>query len=168
MAGDAIMGGIHDMHKSQWNYAYVYRPIKHLIPFLMRRYHMGVHHHMMAFLVRFLKEQAATSVVVFEGCHLSVPMAVKLFDPAVFRIVVMGYPNATVPEKMADIRRYDIDTPASRRDNGELAQYVQTAIDTSRNLEQECRHYSIPFIDTSTDFNAQIQSFADQIMTFLA
>ena len=166
-AADAMMGGMQSIQKSSFGYACFYRPLKHIMPWLARRYHARLQRDLVAFLARALREQGAVSTVIFEGCYLTPSMAIRMFDPAEFRIVGIGYPNADIAAKMRDIRKYDVNTPAARRDDARLTEYIRDKISNSRHLAAECQKYNIPFIDTSTDYHGQIQAFVDNVIEFL-
>lgn len=167
MGGDCLMGGIQAIYQASPLYRALYRPMKHMVPALARAYNERLWRDLAAFTTRAVSEQAAQSVVIYEGVYLSPRAAVKMFDPAHFRIVAIGYPNADIDEKMRDIRAFDTNTPASRRSDAQLRQYIARYVESSRRLACECEKYGITFIDTSTDYTGQINRFADNVMELL-
>lgn len=167
MSADALMGGLQSVKKASFWYSWVYRPIKHLIPALSRRYKRQLGRDLAAFSRLALAEQDVVSTVIYEGCYLWPADAVRMFDPKRFKIVAIGYPNMTIEQKMADVRKYDKDSPAQKRSDERLHEYIRIAIENSRVMERECKKYNIPFIDTSYDYRGEIKKFVDNSLEFL-
>lgn len=168
VAADVMMDGLQAANKVSFLYSCLYRPAKHLIPALKRRYKTFLGTYLTEMSRITLKQQDAVSVVVYEGCYISPARARKIFDPADFRIVGLGYPNASVADKMAEIRKHDDPNhPTNKLSDNQLNNFVRTMIDAGKNIERECKKFNIPFIDTSFDYNGEINRFADNVFEFL-
>lgn len=167
ISSDALMGGLQNMNKHFAWYSHIYRPVKHILPAMRQKYNQILLRELSSFIQQYLPEQSDVSLVIYEGCHITPSMAVKLFNPEKFFIVAIGYPNADIDKKMQDIRKYDKNTPAQRRNDIQLRQYLQNAIKFSKHMESECRKLKIPFIDTSHDYNGEIQKFINFVPKFL-
>ena len=92
----------------------------------------------------------------------------RIFDKKRFKIVAIGYPESDIDKKIADIRKYDGDTPANRKSYSELYLMISSLVKASKKLRGDAQKYGIPFIDTSVRYRETIQEFADGVVDLLS
>lgn len=168
ISADALIGGLTQIRKRNFFYATIYRPVKHIIPFMARSYKISLVRDLHNMVARFLAEQADVSTVIYEDAYLTPWQAVRIFDKKRFKIVAIGYPNADIHQKMADIRQFDGASPANRKDDAALQRMITNLVNNSRRLAHDAEKLGIPFIDTSTNYHGEINKFTDNVLNFLA
>lgn len=167
VSADAILGGLTQIRKKSFFYTAVVRPCKHILPFISTAYKIKLMSDLYKFVPRFLSEQSEVLTVIYEDPYLSIDTAKQIFNKKKFKIVAIGYPNADIDKKIADIRKFDSNTPANRKNDEKLHIFVQTMINNSRNLAAKAKKHKILFIDTSNNYNAEIKKFAKSATQFL-
>lgn len=167
ISADALVGGLTQIRKKNFFYNAIYRPLKHVFPAMSRAYKAGLIRDLHNVATRFLSEQSDVSTVVYEDAYLTPTMAAKMFDRKKFKIIAIGYPNADIDKKIADIRKFDGKTPANRRNDEDLRVFVNSMIDSSRRLEHDAKKHKMPFIDTSHDYQGQIKKFTNNVLKIL-
>jgi len=118
---------------------------------------------MLSFVSRFIRETGDIVPVVYEGAYIDPATAHKIFDAKKCMIVVIGYPNCSVADKIADIRKFDKKTPYSQRSAQDLEKLVAQNIEKSRKMMEMAKKYGYMFIDTSTDYHGAIKRAATEI-----
>ena len=164
---DAVMGGLTAERSGGKFYKYIMRPLRHIVPGGRMRSKRQLRKKFCDFIVRFLSETAQTSLVVFEGAYISPERAVKMFDTNRFKIVVIGYPNISVHDKCADIRKFDKRSPINSLNEADMMARVSGLIKASQDYYKFCKKHNIEFVDTSYDYHGAIQHFADRVIAFL-
>lgn len=166
MSGDALIGGLTAQRAGLMWYIFV-RPLRHIFPFIKRNSKKSLHDNYRRFITRFFNETSSEFPVVFEGVYITPAQAAKMFDPKRCKIVVVGYPNATPKDKIADIRKFDKNNTAiSAQDEAALRKTVMNLIEISKQYEQESMGKFV-FLDTSKNYQETLKNFAKNISKFL-
>lgn len=168
ISADALFGGVTEIKKHSLFYVAFARPLKHLIPALRRRHKRNLRRDLHTCAHRFINEQAQVSVVVYEDAYMTLAQAKHMFGDDKFQIVAIGYPESDIDKKIADIRKYDGDTPANRKSYSELYLMISSLVKASKKLRNDAQKYGIPFIDTSVRYRETIQEFADGVVDLLS
>ena len=88
---------------------------------------------------------------VIEGYHIKLADAVKLFGNKL-EIIVLGYPQLTGEQVLANVRKYEGKFDYTRAiPDEDLLQIVTRHVEYSKNFEKECKQLGLPFYDTSFD-----------------
>ena len=165
VSADALLGGLM-AHRNSFFWRVFVRGLRHLFPSLKRASEQRLHRNMARFIKRFFKEMSDEIPIVFEGAYIDPNMAKKLFDLDKVKIVVVGYPNANADDKVADIRKFDKDTPISKLDDQHVKQRISRYIKTSKKyMEQSQGHFL--FLDTSSDYHGVLDNFAKNVKSYL-
>lgn len=144
------------------------RPFRHLLPLFKRISKKRLVNNMLIFIKNFIRVIPDDKIVIFEGAYISPEKAVKSFDKNNTKIVIIGYPNADIKQKMADIRKYNRGvSPLRNKPDDELNKIVQGLVAQSRNYQETAKKYNLAFVDTSTDYYGAINKFAENIKDFL-
>jgi hypothetical protein len=101
-----------------------------------------------------------------DSYHILPAGAVTLASVPKSNIIYLGYPRASVRQKLADIRNYaEKDDWTADFGNSEMEPLVQRFIDQSKFIEAECKKHGIPFVDTSTDFEVSLESAFQRLLS---
>jgi len=101
--------------------------------------------------------------VVIEGGILSLEQARNLFDPKVFKIVVLGCPNATPRQWFDAVRKNDTDKePTFYFTNEKLLEKAQHNIDRSKQMFAECKKHGIETLDTFSNRGEVFSDFVNK------
>ena len=163
LSADSIIGGLTDMQKQNVFWGIFIRPMRHIIPKLNSKTKTTRIKSMLSFVSRFIRETGDIVPVVYEGAYIDPEFAHKTFDSKKCMIVVIGYPNCSVADKIADIRKFDKKTPYSQRSAQDLEKLVAQNIEKSRKMMEMAKKYGYMFIDTSTDYHGAIKRAATEI-----
>ena len=163
LSADSIIGGLTDVQKQNVFWGIFVRPLRHVIPKLKNQTKHDRISNMLAFVSRFIRETGNVVPVVYEGAYIDPATAHKIFDAKKCMIVVIGYPNCNVADKIADIRKFDKKTPYSQRSAADLEKLISENIKRSREMAAAAKKYDFMFIDTSTDYHGAIERAATAI-----
>lgn len=103
---------------------------------------------------------------IFDTFHLMPEQIARLGMHEKYTVAFLGYPGLTAAQKMADIRQYKTehyDWTAERTDE-ELTKDVAEFVERSKWLQQECTRLSLNFIDTSNNFQQNLDAAFAKIM----
>ena len=100
MSADALIGGL-TAQRNNTIWKLFVRPWRHIFPCLRKTSKLRLQNDMRRFVARFFEETSAEFPVVFEGAYISPKEAAHMFNPKKCKIVVVGYPNADIKEKIA-------------------------------------------------------------------
>lgn len=146
----------------------ILRIAKHVFPFLNKMRKQKLINDMSLFVKNFIRNLPDDKVLVFEGAYIGPDVAARYFDLSNTKIVVIGYPNADIEQKMQDIRKYHHGvSPLIKKTDEQLHARVQAYINQSRTHWEYCKSNNIMFIDTSVDYHGAINSFAENVTEFL-
>ncbi len=166
MSGDALIGGLTAQRAGLIWHIFV-RPWRHIFPFIKRTSKKSLHNNCRRFITRFFNETSSEFPIIFEGAHITPAQATKMFDQKHCKIVVVGYPNATPEDKIADIRKFDKNNTAiSAQDDASLRKTVMNLIKISKQYEQESMGKFV-FLDTSKNYQETLKNFAKNVSKFL-
>lgn len=90
---------------------------------------------------------------------------VQAQHPDEVKVVFTGFTRMSSEEKLDNIRKYMMskDNWTHEFSNEELLPFIQSMVDFSKYLEEECRQYSLPYFDTSENFLESV----DQVYQYL-
>lgn len=167
LPADVILSCLDKCRKTPvWRF--VVRPLRHVIPGLNRMTHQKLIKNMLIFSRNFCKVCPDDKVVIYEGAYVTPRVAARWFDLKNTKIVVIGYPNPDIEQKMQDIRKYNRGvSPLIKKTDDQLRARVQEYVNISRQYQQESEKYGFVFLDTSTDYHGTINKFAENIVEFL-
>ena len=90
---------------------------------------------------------------VVEGYHIKLSDAVKLFSDN-FEIVVLGYPQLTGEQVLANVRKYEGKFDYTRAISDEqLLKTLTRHVEYSKKIKAECKELRVNFYDTSYNRN---------------
>ena len=75
----------------------------------------------------------------------------------------MGYCDITIEDKIKNIRKYDIDTWSSKKDDNDLINDTKLDIEYSKEAKKQCEELNIKFFDTSKNFEKTLYSIYQYI-----
>ena len=104
---------------------------------------------------------------IIEGVHISPKDAVELASiaPDQFQIIVLGYPNITVADKISQMRKHDGPRDwSSEETDEELSKGMTETIGRSQWLQQQCMELKIPFMDTSFERTPALEKFVSEFI----
>lgn len=166
ISADAVIGGLTAQRKTLFWRMFV-RPMRHILPFIGRHSQRNIIRNMKQFVGRFINESTDNSIVIFEGAYITPTEALKIFDTNKCKIVVVGYPNANVDDKIAEIRKYDNKSSyIARMNDKKIHTQVQNFINLSK-LYQKQSNGKFTFLDTSKDYHGTLNNFVDGVTEFL-
>lgn len=88
---------------------------------------------------------------VIEGFHITLADAKKLFGDKC-EIIVLGYPQLTGEQVLANVRKYEGKFDYTRAiDDEQLLSTLTRHVEYSKNFEIECKELGLNFYDTSYD-----------------
>lgn len=168
LPADDVIGALNQSRRTLLWRIFV-RPLRHTFPFVKRASKEHLVHNALVFVKSFIGLDNNNQVVVFEGAYFSPEYIHKHLRSKNIKIVVVGYPNADVEQKVADIRKYDKGrSPLSKKSDIELRAAVNNLIEQSRQYEQMAKKYKLTFLDTSNDYHGTLDRFAENIVKFLS
>ena len=163
LSADSIIGGLTNVQKQNFFWGVFVRPMRHIIPGLAKKTKHERINNMLTFVARFIRETGDIVPVVYEGAYITPETAKKTFDLKKCMVVVIGYPDCAVGDKIADIRKFDKKTPYSKRTSNELETIIAQNIEKSKKMRESAEKLGFMFIDTSNDYDGAIKSAAKKI-----
>lgn len=80
-------------------------------------------------------------------------------------IYFLGYPNISVEEKLKQIRHFDtVDDWTLNTSDEKLRMHIETYIEISKYLQEECQKYGLPFIDVSKNREEVLEKLINEII----
>ena len=165
LSADSLIGGLTAKRNSLMWRCFV-RPLRHIFPFLRRQSKISLHRDLCRFIKRFFEETSSDFPVIFEGAYITPAQAEHIFDQKKCKIVVVGYPNANVQEKIADIKKFDNKSPISRLNEEQMKTRISNLVNLSRQYQAESKNKFV-FLDTSKEYHKTLSDFAENISEFL-
>ena len=165
LSADSLIGGLTAKRNGLMWRCFV-RPLRHIFPFLRRQSKISLHRDLCRFIKRFFEETSSDFPVIFEGAYITPAQAEHIFDPEKCKIVVVGYPNANVQEKIADIKKFDNKSPISRLNEEQMKTRISNLVNLSRQYQAESKNKFV-FLDTSKEYHKTLSDFAENISEFL-
>lgn len=90
---------------------------------------------------------------------------VSYFPKENCEIYFLGYPNISVEEKLKQIRCFDtVDDWTTQESDESLKERIETYIEISKYLQEECQKYGLPFIDVSHNREKILEDLINKIM----
>ena len=165
LPADSLVGGL-TAKRNGFMWHLIVRPMRHIFPFLRRQSKISLHRDLCRFIKRFFEETSSDFPIVFEGAYISPAQAEHLFNQNKCKIVVVGYPNADVQEKIADIKKFDNKSPISRLNDEQIHARIRNLINLSKQYQHESKNKFV-FLDTSKEYHKTLCDFAKNISEFL-
>lgn len=165
MPADSIVGGL-TARRAGFMWRIFVRPTRHIFPCLLKRSKKSLENNLCRFIKRFVDETSLDFPIIFEGAYISPSKAEHMFDPQKCKIVVVGYPNATLEEKIKNIRQFDDNTAISKQDDITIKKTITTFIKISKQYEKESKNKFV-FLDTSKQYHKTLCDFAKNVSEFL-
>ncbi|MBR2286564.1 MAG: hypothetical protein IJ866_03870 [Alphaproteobacteria bacterium] len=165
MSGDAIIGGLTDQRASLAWRIFI-RPLRHIFPSVKRTSKKLLRRNFYRFVRRFFKETTSDFPIIFEGSQITPSQSEYLFDQNKCKIVVIGYPNADIDEKITNIKKFDNNSPVSKLDDKQIRLCIQNFINISKQYQNESKNKFV-FLDTSKEYHTTLENFAKNISVFL-
>ena len=163
LSADSVIGGITEIQKNNVLWRVFVRPIRHIVPGLRQQTKKDRIDAMVSFVARFINETSDVVPVVYEGAYIAPEIANKIFNKKKCVIVVIGYPNCSVDEKIRDIKKFDKQSPFIRKPDGQLETLILGNIERSKKMQKAAEKYGFMFVDTSQKYHQTIKSAAQQI-----
>lgn len=166
VSADAVIGGLTAQRNTLLWRIFV-RPLRHLFPWIRRKSRYNMVRRMKQFVGRFVNESADNTVVIFEGAYITPNEALEIFDVNKCKIVVVGYPNAKVDDKVAEIRKYDKRASyIACANDKEIKEKVAYLVELSKIYQKQSKG-KFTFLDTSTDYHGTLDKFVNNVTEFL-
>lgn len=90
---------------------------------------------------------------------------VEYFPKENCEIYFLGYPNISVEEKVRQIRHFDtVDDWSTQESDESLRKRIETYIEISKYLQEECKKYGLPFIDVSYNREEVLEKLINEII----
>lgn len=166
MSADSLMGGLTE-RRASFMWRIFVRPLRHIFPCFKRKSKKILHSDFCRFIKRFFDETSSEFPVIFEGAYITPNQATQIFNQDTVKIVVVGYPYADIQEKIADIKKFDTNSPISRLDDKQIQYTVENLIKLSQQYLKESKDKCV-FLDTSKEYHKTLQDFAKNISAFLS
>lgn len=100
---------------------------------------------------------------VIEGYHIKLADAVKLFGDKL-EIIVLGYPQLTGEQVLANVRKYEGQLDYTRDiSDEELLKVVSRHVEYSKKFEKECKELGLNFYDTSYNRENILNKIIDKL-----
>ncbi|MDO8601513.1 MAG: hypothetical protein Q7R62_00060 [bacterium] len=117
--------------------------------------HLAVCEKFRPFLFRWIDDLQKNDFVI-EGFRMPAEEIIKRYGPT-HQIFVFGYPNASPEECVARCREFDKNNWTNGVSDEDLKNEFVYLIEESRRLEELCKEYKVPFINTGEDYSGAIQ-----------
>ncbi len=101
--------------------------------------------------------------IILEGFHINFEELWVKYNKN-NQIIVIGYPDITVEEKMKYTRMVDSKNWTVQKDDQYLSASIWFFIELSKYFRERCHILWIPFINTSTNFKEVIQSSVTRLI----
>lgn len=96
---------------------------------------------------------------IIDSAHILPEDIDKYLDRDKWDVYFLGYPNTTPKEKFNEIRKYETCNDWTRkRSDDELINTLDSLINLSKKIENDCNKLNIEFIDTSHELKNKINS----------
>lgn len=111
----------------------------------------------MAYLIKTIIDENQSDIVrnkefyCIDTCHIY-PRDIAKYNLKNTIIVFMGYCNIDVEDKMKNIRKYDVGTWSSLKNDDDLKSDTLMDITYSKEAKKQCEELGIKFFDTSLNF----------------
>lgn len=111
----------------------------------------------MAYLIKTIIDENQSDIVsgkefyCIDTCHIY-PRDIVKYNLKNTIIIFMGYCNIDVNDKLENIRKYDIGTWSSLKNDEDLINDTKLDIEYSKEAKKECEELGIKFFDTSINF----------------
>lgn len=122
----------------------------------------------MCYLIKTIIDEAKSDLtynqsLIIDTCHIYPSDVIKYnLDNEI--IVFVGYPNILEFNKFMNIRNNDLDNIwTSKLNDQELFEYIKNGILYSKEIENECIKYNLPFFDISCDFDNKLNEIINYI-----
>ncbi len=103
--------------------------------------------------------------VAIDIYHIVPKDFVTYFSNQNCNIYFLAYPNITAEEKVKQIRQFDtIDDWTVTKSNDELLTQIETYIEISKWIQEECKKYNLPFIDVSKNREEVLENLVNEII----
>jgi len=80
--------------------------------------------------------------------------------------IFLGFPNTKLEDKFKEVREYKDDYDWTEKlEDKELKSSIENTIKRSKYYKEECQKYDIKFIDTTKNFESQIQKAFEYLMS---
>ena len=90
--------------------------------------------------------------------------AVKFFNQDSTIIIYLGYPKLTPKEAFENYRKYEKKTDWTvRRTDEQLLEFAEEWTQNSKTFEQDCRKYSVRFVDTSYNREEVLKNLINEL-----
>lgn len=167
LPADVFLGSVH-RHDCGILWRMGLRKIVHAVPWFERIHQKSLHKRFVDFSLYFMSIIEKDIVVVFEGTHIKPSEAIKIFSPDKYKIVIVGYPNISISEKIKDIKKYDVDSYLKNKTDDQLKSIIASNISESKRDFDFAQQHGLTYIDTSKDYQTTINNFAKNIYEFMS
>lgn len=104
---------------------------------------------------------------IIDSAHIMPHDILKYIDREKWDIVFLGYPNTTAEAKIKIILEKDDEKDWSRKKTyDELYFRINALVGISKTIQEECEKFGITFVDTSNDFDKQIEKITNQYFEY--
>lgn len=112
------------------------------------------------FLTTMLKElNVEGTFFCADSYHVLPDGAAQLSKNLPLKTIFLGYPNLSVEQKLADIRRFTAANDwAAELPDSQMRTLISKFIDESNFIQAECARLHLPFVDTGTEFNTALEA----------
>ena len=166
LPGDPLLGAVHKFSRNLlWKLGF--RKIVHAVPWFERIHKKRLRKKFLGFSLYFIDHIEKDVIIVFEGVQIKPDEAVKIFDKNKYKLVIVGYPNISVEQKIKEIRQFDKHSYISNKSDKELSSMFSAHITESKQYYEFAKKHNITFLDTSKNYQKTIKEFAKNICDFL-
>jgi len=107
--------------------------------------------------------QDSCNSIILEWFHVNFEEILRRYNSK-FNLLVMGYPDISIEEKMKHTRRVDIKNWTTEKDDKYIYDSIWFFIELSKYFRERCLYLGIPFINTSENFTEVIKSSVIKII----
>ena len=99
---------------------------------------------------------------IIDSAHIMPNDIMKYIDRDKWDVYFLGYPNTTTEEKIKIVQEKDDASDwTKKKTKEELAYRITNLIRISKEIEKECKQNGINFVDTSFNFEKELEKVAD-------
>lgn len=100
---------------------------------------------------------------IIDSAHIMPHDILKYIDKEKWDVIFLGYPNTTAEDKIKIILEKDDENDWTRKKTyDELYYRINTLVEISKAIQDECERFGLTFVDTSKDFDKQIEKIANK------
>lgn len=104
---------------------------------------------------------------IIDSAHIMPHDILKYIDREKWDIVFLGYSNTTAEAKIKIILEKDDEKDWSRKKTyDELYFRINALVGISKTIQEECEKFGLTFVDTSNDFDKQIEKITNQYFDY--